>query len=301
MGCFGSKYDIPTSNVDNPTITPEQKTTLSNVNTNMTQSQISLAMAINDYTPDTYRSHADIVTALRKQGVEDCNLIIGFDCTGSNAWTGEKSYAGQSLHATNPTNPLHNFYQRAFNAIGITLSGMDNDHLIPFYGFGDVASKDKTVLLMKPDGLPCRGIEEVLAVYTSTIPNINLSGPTSFAPIIRQAIRDVIHKKSYHILLIVADGAISSECIQPTIDAIVEASNYPLSIVMVGVGDGPWELMKDFDDNLKKYGRRFDNFQFVNFTEIEYGQYEDKSVAFACKALMEIPIQYSAIKKLGLL
>jgi len=56
--------------------------------------------------------------------------------------------------------------------------------------------------------------------------------------------------------------------------------------------------MEMFDDAIPK--RQFDNFQFVNFDQI-MRKYDGNQVIFALNALMEIPDQFKAIKKAGLL
>lgn len=241
---------------------------------------------------DKYQSLEEVQQALRTAGLESSNLIIGVDFTKSNTWTGKNTFSGFCLHhLSNVMNP----YQQVIHIIGRTLAPFDDDNLIPAYGFGDVSTTDKSVFPFYPDRA-CNGVDEVLKRYTEITPNITLSGPTSFAPLIHETIRIVSQTRSYHILLIIADGQVSN--VKVTANAIVEASNYPISIIMIGVGDGPWDVMEKFDDELPK--RRFDNFQFVNFAE-KMSRCENPEVTFSVHALQEIPEQFAAIKKLGLL
>ncbi|KAL2521275.1 Copine (Calcium-dependent phospholipid-binding protein) family [Forsythia ovata] len=252
------------------------------------------------YIADNFSSLEEVINALREAGLESSNLIIGIDFTKSNEWTGKLSFNRRSLHAIgNTPNP----YEQAMSIIGRTLSPFDEDNLIPCFGFGEATTHDQHVFSFYADHRPCNGFEEALARYREIVPYLKLAGPTSFAPIIDAAI-DIVEKTNwqYHVLVIIADGQVTrspdtppgrfSPQEQATANSIVAASKYPLSIILVGVGDGPWDAMKEFDDNIPQ--RAFDNFQFVNFTKImsEHTDMAKKEATFSLAALMEMPFQY---------
>lgn len=243
--------------------------------------------------PDKYQTIHQLQEGLREAGLESSNLIVGIDFTKSNEWTGQRTFGGKPLHTINPA--ILNPYQTVISVLGKTLEPFDEDKQIPAFGFGDSTTTDKYVFPFLPDR-PCNGFQEVLSRYNELTPHLQLAGPTSFAPIIKEAISLVKRTGSYHILVIVADGQVTNE--KDTINAIVEASRYPLSIILVGVGDGPWEKMNEFDDGLPQ--RKFDNFQFVNFDDI-MRKHDGDEVKFALAALMEIPDQYKEIRRLNLL
>mmetsp|Transcript_3157 Transcript_3157/g.6142 ORF Transcript_3157/g.6142 Transcript_3157/m.6142 type:complete len:200 (-) Transcript_3157:291-890(-) len=190
-----------------------------------------------------------------------------------------------------------NPYQSVVSLMGKTLEKFDDDHKIPAYGFGDEKTQDRAVFALSDrKGEACLGMKEVLLRYTKVTPRVKLSGPTSFKPIIDKAVQICRSTGQYHILIIIADGQVTNK--KETVKAIVRASSYPLSIIMVGVGDGPWDEMERFDDELPE--RKFDNFQFVDFHKTTW-RAENPEVSFAVNALQEVPDQYQAIQKLGLL
>lgn len=113
-------------------------------------------------------------------------------------------------------------------------------------------------------------------------------------------------------MVIIADGQVTNE--RATRKAIVQACQFPLSIIVIGIGDGPWytlvpyivckqhsrDMMKVFDESLPK--RPWDNFHFVEYHQLVKSP-NDKAgeIAFAIHTLLEVPDQYHHIVKLGML
>ena len=178
-----------------------------------------------------FKTFEEVSGACRRAGLEKCNLILGIDFTASNEWQGRKTFSQQNLHKI-MGNKVLNPYQRVIWIIGKTLAPFDSDNKIPCFGFGDSVTTDRSVFPFKMDSSPCEGIQEVLTRYTDIATKVTLSGPTSFAPVIQAAIDIVKEDWNFTILAIIADGQVTEE--HSTIDAIVEASNYPLSIIVIG-------------------------------------------------------------------
>uniref|UniRef100_A0A914DGF6 VWFA domain-containing protein n=1 Tax=Acrobeloides nanus TaxID=290746 RepID=A0A914DGF6_9BILA len=116
------------------------------------------------------------------------------------------------------------------------------------------------------------GIEGVMEAYKICLKNCTIYGPTNFAPTINEAAKKASSfpqdGSRYQILLVITDGDICD--MMDTKKAIIEASELPLSIIIVGVGTAEFDRMEelDSDDKLLSYNglvAKRDIVQFVPF------------------------------------
>jgi E3 ubiquitin-protein ligase RGLG len=237
-----------------------------------------------------YKTYDKFMQDFKESGAyEDVNLIIGIDCTKSNETSGMKTF-GSHMHDLSKENP----YMSVMKIMTSSLK-QDKDSSIPLYFFGSQeAFGEKDTVLHVGD---CKDINELQGQYRSHIINQTLSGPTTFSGLIDKTIQLTDLTKKFHLLLIITDGDVSDIAIDSSY--LDKASNYPMAISCIGVGDGPFKKMEDFDDEKTKL-RLFDNFQFTSYDEIrkkEIPSQMEKQLFF--KAFSEVPSQYrSVINKL---
>merc|ERR1711874_435730 len=207
---------------------------------------------------------------------------------------------GHSLHYNDPTG-APNQYITAIKAVGEIIEDYDSDKLFPALGFGarvppagQVSHEFHLNLTSDPY---CAGVEGVLAAYYQSLHNVQLYGPTNFSHAIRHVARFARayqgDPSNYFVLLIITDGIITD--FDTTKSAIIDASDLPLSIIIVGVGSEDFSAMEelDSDDQLLAHNgqtAKRDIVQFVEMQKFVMGSSWSKE-RLAHEVLAEIPDQ----------
>ena len=228
------------------------------------------------------------------RGGMQINLTVAIDFTGSNGNPSQPT----SLHYIGTNS---NSYEIAIRSCGNIVAYYDYDQLFPAFGFGGRFCGNQKVhhcypLNMNFNDPNIQGIEGIIQAYRNILNQTMLYGPTYFHEIINQVISVVKedvqaeNKMNYNILMILTDGIIDD--MDDTIDALVEASFLPISVIIIGIGDADFTNMNilDADDEplRDRRGRKTDRdlVQFVPFKKFSYN-----GELLAQAVLEEIPRQ----------
>lgn len=226
----------------------------------------------------------------------ELNFMVAIDFTASNG----NPRLPDSLHYIDPSG-RPNAYQRAILEVGEVLQFYDSDKRYPAWGFGARPIDGPVSHCFNLNGSTynpeVEGIQGILSAYISALHNVALAGPTLFGRVINTAAQiagqtAINGQKKYFILLIVTDGVITD--LQETKDALVKASDLPLSILIVGVGGADFKEMEVLDadkgERLESTTGRVatrDIVQFVPLRDVHNGE-----ISVVQSLLAELPGQF---------
>jgi len=232
------------------------------------------------------------------RGGSQLAVMVAVDFTGSNG----DPISPDSLHALKYDGTL-NEYQKAIAGVCDILLHYDSDKKVPMFGFG---GKPKFPTFTTPAVSHCfsmtgdpgnpwaYGLDGIMQTYLKSLMNVELAGPTLFAPILQTAMKVALDNKAqgsveYTILLILTDGEIHD--MEQTINCLIKSAHLPLSVIIVGVGKADFTNMVILDGdeglfNSDGVKAERDLVQFVPFRD-----FQGSPELLAKHVLEEIPTQ----------
>nr|GEW49123.1 protein BONZAI 1-like [Tanacetum cinerariifolium] len=204
----------------------------------------------------------------------EMSFMVAVDFTASNG----NPRLPDSLHYIDPSG-RPNAYQKAILEVGEVLQCYDTDRKFHSWGFGARPIDGPVSHCFNLNGSSghseVEGIHGIMTAYTGALFNVTLAGPTLFGP----------------------DGVITD--LQETKDALVNASDLPLSILIVGVGGADYKEMEILDadkgERLESTTGRVatrDIVQFVPFRDVQGG-----GISVVQSLLEELPSQFLTYMK----
>ncbi|XVE56494.1 hypothetical protein DITRI_Ditri04bG0014800 [Diplodiscus trichospermus] len=246
---------------------------------------------VEKYSETVQHTFLDYIT-----GGFELNFMVAIDFTASNG----NPRLPDSLHYIDPSG-RPNAYQKAIYEVGEVLQFYDADKRFPAWGFGARPIDGPVSHCFNLNGssnyCEVEGIRGIMMAYTSALFNVSLAGPTLFGHVINKAAliasQSLANKaQKYFVLLIITDGVVTD--LQETKDALVKASDLPLSILIVGVGGADFKEMEILDadkgERLESSTGRVasrDIVQFIPFRDVQSG-----GVSIVQALLAELPTQF---------
>jgi len=198
-------------------------------------------------------------------------LIIGIDYSLNNLPINQQL----SLHHLDSNK---NQYEEAIEIFINIFKDYISSYKFPVYGFSAILNNNPNVVnncfnvnmnLQNPEIF---SKDYIFEKYRESFKYLTLSDSSKFSPLL-QNVLDEIKKENdqikYNILLLMTTGYIKDK--EETIDILVEGSSYPLSVVIIGIGNGPFEDMRELTGesrpliNSLKIGAKRDIVHFVPF------------------------------------
>jgi len=235
------------------------------------------------------------------------SFYFAIDFTESN---GSKD-SPNSLHYNNSNYDINNYfslneYEKAILSIGKVFEHYNFNKDLKIYGYGgkffnkDIVEYD-CALTGDNNNPSVLGVSGILDAYHKALQTVELgkSNIENFAPLIkkvsleaRKTLPPLNSNKTlpkYYVLTVITNGCISD--IEKIKEMIIDADDVPLSIVIVGVGNGDFIKMKelDGDNNVLKYNNMISKRDIIQFVPIS--KFIDNPDLLAAETLKEIPNQ----------
>lgn len=231
---------------------------------------------------DHHHKNGDVVTGMaatrRPEFVDylsggcQISLAVAIDFTASN---GDPREPGTPHYFHPPQSKEWNDYEKAIFAVGSILAKYDSDQRMPVWGFGAKYNGVVRHCFQCGQEVEVEGVQGIMDAYRGVFRTpLTMSYPTKLTEVIETASSYARHeqevaqdesKLSYTILLILTSGNV--ENVKETKECLIQASEDPLSVVIVGIGNADFTSMEFLDEHDHSMGAGRDITKFVRFAD----------------------------------
>lgn len=200
------------------------------------------------------------------------SLAVAIDFTASN---GDPREPGTPHYFYPPQSKEWNDYEKAIFAVGSILAKYDSDQRMPVWGFGAKYDDEVRHCFQCGQEAEVDGVQGIMDAYRGVFRTpLTMSCPTKLTEVIEaaatyarreQQAAEEDKQQSYTILLILTSGNV--EDVNETKKCLIDCSDDPLSVVIVGIGEANFDSMQFLDDHDPETEGGRDITKFVRFSD----------------------------------